>query len=610
MKKISILFFVLILAGSFLYSQDTKHLKIEIVKNKESYNANDTIKLGIKVSIKDKYHINSYQPTDPSFIATTLTLKSEDFKPLTAHFPRDKKFKLEGGETELDVYEGDIIIGFDIIPKSDIKDGNYSVPIDFYYQACDNKVCDMPLTLELKTEIKIDSKSSAANLTNNEAFSKIEYGKRILDYTKPDDTQEEKNKTITADTTKVSTSESEVSDFMTEKGLLLGLLIIFLGGLALNLTPCVYPLIPITISYFGAQVSGSKIQSIFMGVFYALGMAVTYSALGLIAALTGSIFGQALQNPIIIVVIALVFIALALSMFGLYEIRIPQKLALASNKNRSGFFGSFIMGLLVGFIAAPCIGPFVLSLLVHVGQVGKPLYGLLLFAVLSFGLGLPYIILAAFSSSLNKLPRSGEWMIGVKVIFGFVLIGMALYTILPLAPESVATVVMGAYLIFACAYLILIDKKGANSKVYTKIKYIIAIAGIIWGAFTLKPQERTYEVDWQNINSLEMIQKSIKDNNKPVMIDFYADWCAQCKELDKYTYTDKEVSELSKSFNNIKIDLTKAIPEIETKFEIRGLPVVVFMNSKGEEFRELRVTGFLKPEEFITKMKATLEKQK
>lgn len=610
MKKIILLLLGLILAGSHLYSQDTKHLKIEVLKNKESYTSTDTIKLGIKVSVKEKYHINSFKPTDPSFIATTVTLKSEDFKSLTAHYPPDKKFRLEGGDTELDVYEGEIIIGFNIIPKSDIKDGDFSVPIDFYYQACDNKVCDMPITVELKTDIKIDSKSPEAKFTNSELFSKIQYGERIFDYSKSGDTEKDYNRTTNSDTTKVSTSESEVSNFMSEKGLLLGLLIIFLGGLALNLTPCVYPLIPITISYFGAQVSGSKIQSIFMGVFYALGMSVTYSALGLIAALTGSIFGQALQNPIIIIIIALVFIALALSMFGLYEIRIPQKLALAGNKNRTGFFGSFIMGLLVGFIAAPCIGPFVLSLLVHVGQVGKPLYGLLLFAVLSFGLGLPYIILAAFSSSLNKLPRSGEWMIGVKVIFGLILIGMALYTILPLAPENIATLVMGVYLILAGAYLILIDKKGANSKVYTKIKYIIAIAGIIWGAFMLKPQESTYEVAWQNVTSLEMIEKSIKDNNKPVMIDFYADWCAQCKELDKYTYTDKEVSELSKSFNNIKIDLTKAIPEIETKFEIRGLPVVVFMNSKGEEYRELRVTGFLKPEEFITKMKTTLEKEK
>ncbi|HCN36704.1 MAG TPA: thiol:disulfide interchange protein, partial [Bacteroidetes bacterium] len=157
------------------------------------------------------------------------------------------------------------------------------------------------------------------------------------------------------------------------------LIFIFLGGLALNLTPCVYPLIPITISYFGAQSSGSKGQSILMGVSYALGMSVTYSALGLFAALTGSLLGTALQNPIVIIGVALILITLGTSMFGLFEIKIPQKLALAGNKNRSGLFGSFLMGLLVGFIAAPCIGPFVLSLLLYVGQIGSAVTGFLMF---------------------------------------------------------------------------------------------------------------------------------------------------------------------------------------------------------------------------------------
>lgn len=609
MKKIIIFLFGFILTGSLLYSQDTKHLKIEVLKNKDSYTSTDTIKLGLKVTLKGIYHINSYKPTDPSFIPTTITIYSENFKPLSAHFPADKKFRLEGGETDLDVYSETVIIGVDLISNSDIKDGSYFLPIEFYYQACDNKVCDMPETVELKTDIVINSKLTDAKLINNDVFSKIEYGKRIFNFSKPAEDNNNLNK-LASDTTSISKSESAVSDFISEKGLFLGLLFIFLGGLALNLTPCVYPLIPITISYFGAQVSGNKFQSILMGVFYAVGMGVTYSALGLIAALTGSLFGQALQNPILIIIIAVIFVALALSMFGLYEIRIPQKLALAGNKNRTGFFGSFIMGLLVGFIAAPCIGPFVLSLLVHVGQVGKPMYGLLLFAVLSFGLGFPYIILAAFSSSLSKLPRSGEWMIGIKVIFGFILIGMALYTVLPLISEEYSSLISGIYMILAGAYLILIDKKGANSVVYTKIKYVIAIAGIIWGAFMLKPAESAFDVKWQMMNSLSSMEKSISDNKKPVMIDFYADWCAQCKELDKYTYTDKEVSELSGAFNNIKVDLTKSIPEIESKFGIRGLPVVVFMNSKGEEFKELRVTGFLKPDEFIPLMKKVLENEK
>ncbi len=409
------------------------------------------------------------------------------------------------------------------------------------------------------------------------------------------------------DTAKVSAAnDNSVSGLFESNGLIIGLLLIFVGGLALNLTPCVYPLIPITISYFGAQASGSRFQSILMGVFYALGMSVTYSALGLFAAFTGSLFGTALQNPIVVIVISLIFIALALSMFGLYEIRVPQKLALAGNKSRTGFFGSMVMGLLVGIIAAPCIGPFVLSLLVYVGKIGNPLYGFLLFFILSMGLGFPYIILAAFSSSLNKLPRSGEWMIGVKVIFGLLLIGLALNTVLPLAPQKAAEIIFPVYLIIAGAYLILFDKKGLNSKGYTKFKYFIAIVAIFWAGWSLKPQESAFEVSWTNVTTLQQIQDASK-TGKPVMIDFYADWCAQCKELDKITYIDKNVSELSKSFTCIKVDLTKGDKNIEEKYEIKGLPVVAFIKPNGEEIKSVRVTGFLKPEEFINQMKTALK---
>ena len=401
--------------------------------------------------------------------------------------------------------------------------------------------------------------------------------------------------------------EDQVSDWIQEKGLFAALALIFLGGLALNLTPCVYPLIPITLSFFGAQASGSKTQSILMGVFYALGMAVTYSTLGVVAALTGGILGTALQNPIVIIVIALIMAALGLSMFGLFEIRVPQSLALIGNTNRSGYFGSLLMGLTVGFIAAPCIGPFVLSLLVYVGKIGSAFTGFLLFFVLAMGLGLPYVFLAASSSSISKLPRSGEWMIGVKVIFGLILFGMALFTLAPLIPEDLFEKIFPIYIILSGIYLILFDKNGKNSAGYTSVKNIIAIAAVAVGSWMLKPHGAAEEVKWNMLTSFDAIEQSVQSQGKPVIIDFYADWCAQCKELDKYTYTDPGIVEMTKDFNNIKIDLTKENEEITSKFDIKGLPVVVFMGPDGKELRDLRVTGFLEPEEFSKRIEA-LEK--
>jgi thiol:disulfide interchange protein DsbD len=299
-------------------------------------------------------------------------------------------------------------------------------------------------------------------------------------------------------------------------------------------------------------------------------------------------------------------------MFGLYEIKIPQSLANFSGKNRQGYFGTFMMGLTVGFIAAPCIGPLVLSLLVYVGQIGSPLLGFVMFFVLSLGLGLPYIFLAMFSSSITKLPRSGEWMEGVKIIFGFMMLGLALYTAQPLMSVNLYEIVFPLFLILGGVYLILVDRKAVNSATFTRIKYTIAIAVIIWGAMNLhfseEKQSAGGKYEWQMLQTQKQIDESVlKSSSKPTIIDFYADWCAQCKELDKYTYIDPKIIELSKKFNNIKVDLTKGDKEIEGKFKIQGLPVVAFIDKNGKEREDLRITGFLKPEEFIKVMEKALK---
>ncbi len=187
---------------------------------------------------------------------------------------------------------------------------------------------------------------------------------------------------------------------------------------------------------------------------------------------------------------------------------------------------------------------------------------------------------------------------------------MAINILSPVIPDDIYKYLFSLYVILAGAYLNLISKKGSVAPIFAKIKYIIAIAAVIFGTWNLKPAEASEEVQWKMMNSLEQIENSIKTQNMPVMIDFYADWCAQCKELDKYTYTDKEIIDLSKSINNIKIDLTKENKEITDKFDIKGLPIVIFMNSKGEEIKELRVTGFLNPEDFSKKVEILLESEK
>lgn len=597
-KKKTFLFFILffIFSSPEIYSQSAGYVDLIFFKDKIKYSAKDTVKIALMISIKESYHINSFKVDDPTLIETSISAASENFKLLNTFFPEDKKLKFEFSENEINVYEDEIIAGVNFIPSGTLQNGKYEIDLSFNYQACDDKSCYPPKTLSEKVQIIIDNDNAAGSFLNPEIFTKVDFSKPV----KPVSSDTKLTENTRSDSP--ATDEDQVSNWIEEKGMFVSLLLIFLGGLALNLTPCVYPLIPITVSYFGAQASGSKSQSILMGLFYALGMSVTYSFLGVFAALTGSLLGTALQNPIVIIAIALILFALGTSMFGLFEIKVPQSLALMGNKNRSGYFGSVLMGLTVGFIAAPCIGPFVLSLLVYVGKLGNPLTGFLLFFVLSMGLGLPYIFLAASSSSISKLPRSGEWMEGVKIIFGLILFGMALNTLAPLIPDNIFKIAFPLYIILSGVYLLLLDKKGLTSAVYTKIKFAIAVLAVIYGTWLTKPSNSETEVKWTNLTSLEAIESSVKNENKPVMIDFYADWCAQCKELDEYTYTDPDVVDLSGSLNNIKIDLTKENSSITDKYNIKGLPVVIFMNSKGEEYKDLRVTGFLKPDEFKEKI--------
>ena len=203
------------------------------------------------------------------------------------------------------------------------------------------------------------------------------------------------------------------------------LLGIFAGGIALNLTPCVYPMIPITVSYFGGRATSDaahgKSRLVAHGLCYLLGLSFTNSVLGVIAALTGSLMGAVLQHPAVLIAVAAVLIVFATSLFGLWELRLPGGLTQAAAKSYSGYFGSLFMGLTLGVVAAPCIGPFVLGLLTWVASMGSPWLGFIVFFTLSIGLGLPLFILALFSGQLQRLPRSGGWMLWVRKLMGWVL---------------------------------------------------------------------------------------------------------------------------------------------------------------------------------------------
>ncbi len=277
-------------------------------------------------------------------------------------------------------------------------------------------------------------------------------------------------------------SDDKVEERLASTGLPLQILLVFLAGLALNLTPCIYPLIPITIGFFSQQAKDHPGGTFGLAIAYVLGISVTYSVLGVAAALGGQILGSLLQSPIVIGLIVIVLLALALSMFGLWEFGVPGWATKVSG-GRGGYLGSLLMGLMVGVVAAPCIGPFVLGLVTYVGQRGNPLLGFILFFSLSMGLGLPYLLLGTFAGAVNKMPASGMWMIGVRKIFGILLVALAAYFGAPLLPPAIANWIMATILVVGGAYLLLVERTGHDNvpidRAMRIVSTLLVLAGIV-----------------------------------------------------------------------------------------------------------------------------------
>ena len=384
------------------------------------------------------------------------------------------------------------------------------------------------------------------------------------------------------------------------------LLGIFAGGIALNLTPCIYPLIPITVSYFGGQSNRGQKNLLIHGACYIGGLAIINSVLGVIAALTGGLLGSLLQNPIVLVLVAAVLIFFASSLFGFWEIRLPYSLSQAASKPYTGYFGSLFMGMTLGVVASACIGPFILGLLTWVATIGNIWIAFLIFFTLSLGLGLPLFFLALFSGQLGKLPRSGEWMLWVKKLLGWILVGMAVYFIQSLLTGTVKVFLMAAVALAAALHLGWIDRTQAEFRGFEWLKTGAGIAGLIIATVLIGSwMMRGPGVTWHSYS--EQVLAEAQRLKRPVILDFYADWCAPCRELDEVTFHDPEiVKQAKRDFIMIKVDLTqKGNPVHERlldQFGVKGVPTVVFLDHQGKERRKLRLVDYLPADQFLIRM--------
>ncbi|MGQ9798837.1 MAG: protein-disulfide reductase DsbD family protein [Ignavibacterium sp.] len=577
--KIALIILFYLTSAYSQFGQPTDIVKIKSYSSFDKIYTGSEFKVAVKVNVQDTWHINSNKPKEDFLVPTELTLvENQGFKIVKTVYPDAKEYKFSFSETPLVVWEGEFVIGALIKVDESIKPGKYFLVFNLDYQACNNQSCLAPSSVSDTLEIEIADKSTPVNQINQEIFENI-------------------NLTETPQTVITDKNNDSISSTLERSGLLVGLLFVFIGGLALNLTPCVYPLIPITIGYFGGQSEGRTSRLTLMGLLFMLGMAVSYSVIGVVTSLTGAVFGALLQNPIVILIIVAIFIVLSLSMFGVYEFKLPDSWVAKAGGAKGGYYGAFFMGLTMGIVAAPCIGPFVLGLVTYVAAKGDPLFGFMMFFVLALGLGLPYLFLAIFSGKIKNLPRAGLWMDAVKHIFGFILLAMALYFLLPLLPKEISGYVLPVFGIFSAIYILFFDKAAKGVKGFTIFKFVFSFIVIAISAWSLIPSDKQ-TIHWQPYSDSALMSFVGK---KGAVIDFYADWCIPCKELDAMTFSAPKVIDESKNFITLKADMTKSLaPEVSAlreKYKIVGVPTVLILNSSGKEVN--RITGFINAEEFL-----------
>ena len=542
-----------------------------------------TSNLEIDAAVMAGWHINSNHPTSEDYIPTVVRIDAPASIAVgPVQYPKAEEVELQftGGD-KLSVFSGILMLSVPLKASPDFRPApGQSLTVSIDYQACDNLQCLRPTTVS--TTMTLDSLQAAAG--GAPAVAGIAAAGGSLG-----------GGSAGGGTTGV------FDEIFTKQGWVLGFLAVLLGGLALNLTPCVYPLIGVTIAYFGNQGGGPR-RVFLLAILYVLGIALMFSAVGVAVALSGGLFGAAMQNPIVLSVLATMMVALALSSFGAFSLQPPQWLMNRAGVARPGYAGAVLMGLGMGVVAAPCIGPIVLGLLLMVERSESPLFGFALFFTLAVGLGLPYIALAMAAGSIRQLPRSGEWLAWVEQLFGFILIGLAIYFLDPVVPHHVMIRALPFYAAAAGIWLGFGTRAGRNWQPFLVFRSIVGAAAVVALVYFAIPRAGGKELTFQPFNDTALA--SANETRKPVLIDFSADWCIPCREMEHSTFVNPKVVNEASRFVRMKADLThqdQSNKDLMSKFQIQGVPTTVMIDSNGQV--KVQKVGYIGVDEFLADLR-------
>jgi len=467
---------------------------------------------------------------------------------------------------EFVVHMGDIntIINKDFI-KNNIDSNNYEVQIK--YQGCSKKgLCYAPM------------KETYQGTLGSSSKTKSSIDKSIVD------------------------EATGITNILKDGNIFLILGTFFLFGLALSLTPCIFPMIPILSSIIVQHSNNndgkiSALEGFKLSLVYVLSMSIAYTIAGILAGLFGANIQAMLQNPYVLVGFALMFVALAFSLFGYYSLELPQsfqnKINNITGNNKKGMASVAIMGFLSALIVGPCVAPPLAGALVYIGQTGDAVLGGFALFIMSMGLGMPLLLVGIGAG--KYMPKPGGWMETVSKVFGVVMLALAIYMLDRLLEQYIIYILFA--LLFAGTSIYLFKTNGKFAKVVAVISLLIAI-NFAYMSTNIKEDHLKFTY----VKTSAQLDKILANTTKPIMLDYWASWCVSCKELEKITYADHKVQEFLKDYTLLKVDVTannKDDQELMKRFNIYGPPALVFFNKNGKEEKSKMIIGYKNPKDFM-----------
>ncbi len=523
-------------------------------------------------------------------------------------------FVIDTGELKHDEFFGEIYVFHNkakaSIAVDNVKDGIKNASFKVKYQGCSeiSGICYPPITKNISLDVAPVSDVAASTLDNPASGSS---------------------------STPVS-EQDQIAASLKSGSAILTILSFFGFGLLLAFTPCIFPMIPILSSIIIGQ--GEQIttrRAFTLSLVYVLAMALTYTAAGVFAGLFGENIQAAFQNPWILTSFAAVFVLLSLSMFGFYDLQMPNfiqsRLTEVSNRQQGGTLtGVAIMGLLSALIVGPCVAAPLAGALIYIGQTGDAVLGGTALFALSMGMGAPLIAIGTSAGKL--LPRAGAWMDAVKAVFGVMMLGVAIWMLERILPAQITMFLWAILLITSAVYMGALETLKAEATGWTKLwkglGMILLIYGVILmlgvasgGQQVLQPlkgvigsaSHEQSHLEFKQVKGLDGLNQALaqaKAAGKPVMLDFYADWCISCKEMESFTFTDPAVKQALANAVLLQADVTpndEQDKSLYKHFNIIGPPAIIFYDSEGNELKPYRVVGFMPADKFSAHVKQAIK---